>query len=413
MDDATIGYCHVGRGAACCSTSGLIADRSAVPGVTRRAFADAPGQCEGLCAATAGCEAFSHSAATGHCVMCPGCRRHRAAQHSGDYSNWRRTVWNDSFVTIAEAHHGGRRSLQREPCITPRPCAAAAPSVALLYRGETYRWGCDEVGVAKQRSVLTAYRRMLIEPLEATGHCVHIFLVMDRGCPARDGEIERWAGDRLAFSRRVHTYSQPENARSVLDLYAADGAPARYDFTAIVRYDVHLLTPWHRWGCRRLDATVMSFAAKCDRRMWNSFNCTSDLLYVIPRALFAAFSSQVGRRVGVSEGGRAEHCCFNMQCLGHGGHGCLNLLRPHLHGTRVHFCWPQAVQKVSEWNLHYLVPQCTDLPVGKAGSVWRCKLPELQGRAYNQTGGDLSMPLSLKRMRQPAAGSTRATAPAG
>ena len=285
-------------------------------------------------------------------------------------------------------------------CSSPRPCSVTGHTVALLFRGETYRWGCDALGVAKQRSVMVAYHRMLIEPLEAMGHCVHLFFTLDRGCPARDGELERWAGDRLALSRRVRTYSQPENVRLVVDTFIKIGAWEQYDFTALVRYDVQLLTPMHGWGCRKLDANAISFAAKCDPRMWGAFNCTSDLLYVIPRAILRAFSSQVGRRVGISEGGQSEHCCFNMQCLGNGGHGCLNLLAPLLNGSRVNFCWPQAARKVSEWNPNYLVPQCTDLPRGKAGSVWRCKLPELQGRVYNKTSGDLSMP-PPKRGRLP------------
>lgn len=121
----------------------------------------------------------------------------------------------------------------------------------------------------------------------------------------------------------------------------------------------------------------------------------------MPRALLPSFSSQVGRHVERVGGGPSEHCCFNIQCLGNGGHGCLNLILPKLNGSSVDFCWPQAVRKVSEWNPNYLVPQCNDMPNGKAGSIWRCKLPELQGRAYNRTTGDLSMPPPRQRRGSP------------
>jgi hypothetical protein len=72
----------------------------------------------------------------------------------------------------------------------------------------------------------------------------------------------------------VHTYSQPENVRTVLDLYLESGLSGRYDSTMFVRFDVQFLTPLVSWGCRVLDPTVMSFAAKCDPKMWSAFNCT-------------------------------------------------------------------------------------------------------------------------------------------
>ena len=408
-------FCHVGMGNACCTSKGLIPDRANIPGITRHSFADRPSMCEGICLAFPGCRAFSHSTSLKHCILCPDCSRHKHAPY-GSYSSWRLVGANETFAKeVALAEPKKNRKLLRATtdvgpgalksgdsgegaglCIAPRPCAGASTTVALVFRGETFRWGCDELGIEKQRRMIEAYQKMLIEPLEALGSCVHIFFVLDRGCPDRDGELERLAGDRLAFSRRVHTFSQPENVRSVLDIYLAT-ASSKYDFTMLVRFDVQLLTPVTSWGCRVLDSSVMSFAAKCDPKMWNAFNCTSDLLYVVPRALLPAFSSQVGRHKDRVEGGPSEHCCFNIQCLGNGGHGCLNLMQPELDGRRVEFCWPRAVRKVSEWNANYLVPQCNDLPHGKAGSVWRCKLPELQGRVYNRTGGDLSMPPPRQR----------------
>mmetsp|Transcript_1363 Transcript_1363/g.3512 ORF Transcript_1363/g.3512 Transcript_1363/m.3512 type:complete len:414 (+) Transcript_1363:44-1285(+) len=399
-------FCFAGKGNACCSPNGMTPDRVSVPGLTRPGFADVPRLCEGLCVAIPGCEAFSHSASHRQCILCARCEG-RQSTHLGSYSNWKVVHPNSTIVKHVMLHDAPKALTisnhkhphDEQPCLSPRPCTVPARAVALLFRGETYRWGCDELGASKQRTVMQAYMKMLVKPLEELGFCVHIFLVFDRGCPDLERETVAICGDRVALTHRVHTNSQPENVRAVMDQFLATQHANKYDFVVLARFDVQLLTPFYTWGCSTLDPRRLSVAAKCDPRMWKAFNCTSDLLYIIPRNLFIMFASQLGRRVSVSEGG-IERCCFNMRCLGNGGHGCLNLLSSHLQEEGVNFCWPQAVHKVSEWNPNYMVPQCNDLPKGKAGSVWRCRLPELQGRAYNRTTGDLSVPLQ-KRGRRP------------
>ena len=134
----------------------------------------------------------------------------------------------------------------------------------------------------------------------------------------------------------------------------------RYDMVILARHDVQLLSPLDRWACSlaqpRFSPTVLSVGSQCDQRAWRSFNCTSDLLYAVPRALLDAFSRTIGTRAP----GR-EHCCFSGGCLGQGGHGCLNLLAPAMGaagGTvasfvaagQVDFCWPPMHFKASEWN---------------------------------------------------------------
>ena len=70
-----------------------------------------------------------------------------------------------------------------------------------------------------------------------------------------------------------------------------------------------LLSPLDRWGCNlarptpRLD--VLSVGSQCDKRAWLGFNCSSDLLYAIPKALLPTFSAQVGAR-GERERGRGR-----------------------------------------------------------------------------------------------------------
>jgi len=291
----------------------------------------------------------------------------------------------------------------RTSCVTPRPCASGARAVALLLRGEIYRWGCDAFGVAKQREVAAAYNSMLLTPLEQAGHCVHVVLALDRGCGReRDADLIAMYGDRVALATRIATKRQPSNTRAALDLVTTDAAVRdRYDFVVFARHDVRLLRPLSRWACNLAraapSADVLSVGSQCAPREWRAFNCSSDLMYVVPRALLTPFSQQVGRVTSRSK----EHCCFHPWCLGQGGHGCLNLLTPAIMRAadadvasfaasgRLDFCWPRMQTKVSEWNLHYQVPQCTDLPGAKPGSVWRCRLPTLShGREYTPEGDD-------------------------
>ena len=147
------------------------------------------------------------------------------------------------------------------------------------------------------------------------------------------------------------------------DLNLSPNPLTRYDMVILARHDVQLLSPLDRWACSlaqpRFSPTVLSVGSQCDQRAWRSFNCTSDLLYAVPRALFAAFSQTIGTHAK----GR-EHCCFSGGCLGQGGHGCLNLLAPAMGaagGTvasfvaagQVDFCWPPMHFKASEWNHSY------------------------------------------------------------
>ena len=61
------------------------------------------------------------------------------------------------------------------------------------------------------------------------------------------------------------------------------------------------------------------------------------------------------------------------------------LLTHLLTHSQVDFCWPPMHFKVSEWNHNYHVPQCTDLPGKKPGSIWRCRIPALStGRPYQE-----------------------------
>jgi len=48
--------------------------------------------------------------------------------------------------------------------------------------------------------VAEAYDLMLATPLERRGHCVHLVLAIDRGCPALDATLVAMHGGRAALA---------------------------------------------------------------------------------------------------------------------------------------------------------------------------------------------------------------------
>jgi hypothetical protein len=48
--------------------------------------------------------------------------------------------------------------------------------------------------------VAEAYDVMLATPLERRGHCVHLVLAIDRGCPALDATLVAMHGGRAALA---------------------------------------------------------------------------------------------------------------------------------------------------------------------------------------------------------------------
>ena len=296
-------YCAVAPMDGACCRSWARPDRSTIPGITREGFAASPAECEATCFATTGCQAFSHSFTRRQCVLCSDCgaARQAAAKSRDVFTSWRRQREGETFATLADAvdvaglrfwpGHISAGNLSRTvapgACVAPRPCAAGALAVAIVLRGETFRWGCDAFGVAKQRQAAAAYDAMLASPLERRGHCVHLVLAIDRGCPSLDAALVAMHGDRVALAQRIRTEKQPANARAALDLLLSRAEMAsRYDMVILARHDVQLLSPLDRWACAlaqpRFSPTVLSVGSRCDPRAWRSFNCSSDLFYAVP-----------------------------------------------------------------------------------------------------------------------------------
>ena len=197
----------------------------------------------------------------------------------------------------AEAELGGQRywptanasgsPSSRTSCVAPRPCARGALTVALVLRGELYRWGCDALGVSKQRQVARAYDAMLLTPLEQAGHCVHVVLALDRGCgAARDADLAAMYGDRVALAQHSHppaAVARPRDPgrRRGVRWGDADGTVAflywAADFVAAPRHDVpRRPLVWARKPAMRRTRAVPVGPQTGARRGFNrSTTCTS------------------------------------------------------------------------------------------------------------------------------------------
>jgi hypothetical protein len=67
--------------------------------------------------------------------------------------------------------------VDRMPSTGVRTCRGKR--YALLFRGQSHHWGCDARSAFLQRLCLLSHRAMVIEPLEAAGHCVDVFLALN------------------------------------------------------------------------------------------------------------------------------------------------------------------------------------------------------------------------------------------
>lgn len=416
-------FCHLSNNSRpCCSppSRALVTDRALYqPGtndswqlhsVTHENFTHESAECELLCSAITGCKAFSHSTKRGMCVLCARCggvgRRGAKrwwVQNSAPFSNW----------AIRSAAHAPSAS----NCgALPVDCGSRN-RVALVFRGQAHRWGCDAFGARMQRHHLASYLEHVVVPLEARGFCVHLFLPLERGlCPDLNGELEEIAGHRLAAAWQSGDPSSAADdvvgnqARSILtslrrfmafEKHAR--ATERYGSVLIGRYDVRLLRSVDAWSCDPTGSRLC-IASRCPEDLWRGFNCTSDILYAMPVTKLADFVMQVGvgrRAVATAwkaanngtlprrPGGLMGHCCFHQTCYGHGsGHGCYNLWAESIGARSIGFTFPQASMKVSEWNAFYILSQCHDLPPSDQQAQWRCRLQQ----QHNKKWGAISAP---------------------
>ena len=147
--------------------------------------------------------------------------------------------------------------------------------------------------------------------------------------------------------------SQSERMRAALQFY---GRLAQHDFLIVTRHDLTLLSPITSWSSPSLEPNRVYVGSKCEPRTWQSFHCTSDIFYVIPRPLLEQFNDSIGVQTH-------RACCFN-ECASFSvefrntGHGCYqafmdNKLKPE----QIGFLWPQVKHWVSEKNRDHRLPR--------------------------------------------------------
>ena len=104
----------------------------------------------------------------------------------------------------------------------------------------------------------------------------------------------------------------------------------------VLRYDIVLQMPLFSWGSSTLGPDVRAwskvvFAGACPEPWWRSYNCTADVLHIVPRRHFRAFRALVGAVDNTTFGHEKfpGPCCFNelKGCHGLGavGHNCFNM----------------------------------------------------------------------------------------
>ena len=105
-----------------------------------------------------------------------------------------------NWVSLGDLAAGGCRRCRGEGMQVRSPQAR----FALLVRGEVWRWGCDELGRAAQRSCSASLVTHFISPLEAAGHRVDVFLALDirRAAPSHHN-YENAVRDPQALSRVI------------------------------------------------------------------------------------------------------------------------------------------------------------------------------------------------------------------
>lgn len=139
----------------------------------------------------------------------------------------------------------------------------------------------------------------------------------------------------------------------------------RHDVLIVTRLDLTLRAPLSRWSCDPTDPSQLSIASQCRPSAVTGWNCTNDILHMVPRRFMGPYMSAVGAPRSLPSTG----CCFHASCTKSGGHGCYNaLVSRGVPPSRVRYCWPQSQNLVDVLrpNSFFELAQCTDLPVGTA-----------------------------------------------
>ena len=255
---------------------------------------------------------------------------------------------------------------ESQPTYVESPCAAPTrrhTSLALLFRGEMYRSGCEDPGVKAQDIMMLSYYQLVAQSLEACGTAVSVFFTDDgRGCAnstLRERLRSWWPTGTAQHWLHVSTRTQPQSVRAALEAYASHAH--KFDVLLLARYDVRLMQPLRSWPCYRASADVIGLASRCEQWSWRTWNCTNDQVFYVPRSRFSAFRDAMGEdtRLVIPEDARADTTCFAGATEGDGvarrgfGHGCWNALAARVGAQALAFCWPPRAEGALERNDFY------------------------------------------------------------
>ena len=187
--------------------------------------------------------------------------------------------------------------------------------VAFLVRGESYRLGgrnldtsqaggCNTGGTDSQNQATHSLLNLLVQPLEARGNHVDMFVTETSGvkspCPLVEPGLQAiYQGNRnrsVVFRTAVRMASQADSIRLALDFLkesADDRVESVYDLVLIVRHDMVWTEAIHKWP-PPADFSRFSFMSACEKRSGDAEKCVSDTLLLMPGSLFPAFDSVAG-----------------------------------------------------------------------------------------------------------------------
>ena len=315
----------------------------------------------GLLASEAQDDASAASACLRKCALCANCRYITVNRGFRDCSWYSRCPPAGSMLGKSSGFRSGA-TRPNLPGLHDRGALAATcsaqrskrrASIALLFRGEAFRWGCDEWGVQTQREVSASYHKALIAPLERDHDaCVSVFLFLSETHSCRDvhGQVQLrdvfspWLS--AATSERV--LDQSQGLRRALSWFvetAGEPSQPAFSHVFIARHDVELLLPLRQWSWARERICLSSLSKG---RLFNASHPHSveDVLYAVPMALLSTFRSAIGSRVGLpsrwSDGSCVNGCFVSPPCPRKtvNGHAC-GLVLAHLVGTsRIGYLWP-------------------------------------------------------------------------
>ena len=156
--------------------------------------------------------------------------------------------------------------------------AEAARSVTLLFRGEAFRWGCDdEIARGRQRDAVKSHMDLLVRPLEARGHTISIAAAFHTSC-TREDLIGVFDGRPV---RTLPIDSSPNQAHAfglALRWIRQEFDQSSLDVLIVPRLDLTLHAPLQNWSCDPTDLRTLSLASMCKPSSFARFNCTNDIL---------------------------------------------------------------------------------------------------------------------------------------